>query len=487
MTTAAPADDGYVPRAPGYVLNEGPKLVTSRFADDEGHLLRRYLETGGYEGLRAALALPPDQVHAEVREATLLGRGGAGFPAGIKWGFCPPGVWPRYVVVNGDESEPGTYKDRLLMECDPHQLIEGCLIACYAIGAAQCFLYVRGEMAHAQERIAAALNEAYEAGYVGKNILGSDLSVDITLHWGAGAYIVGEETALIESLEGKRGMPRLKPPFFPAAIGLYGQPTVVNNIETLSNLPWIINNGAVEYKKHGSESSPGTRLFAVSGHVKRPGVYEVEHGVTTFRELIYGDNFCRGIRDGHELKMFIPGGGSAPWFYEEQLDLPLEARPVGGAGSMLGSGAIVIMDDSTDAVEACWRVVRFFARESCGKCTPCREGGGWMEKILARILDGHGRPSDIDLLLDVGDNISPGPYPVAAFGEKGLEAVPYPPRQTTICPLGPSAVAPVTSAIHRFRAEFEAHIARNPANGNGADHAEADATPAPAVSASSHD
>jgi NADH-quinone oxidoreductase subunit F len=444
-------------------MTETPMIVTSRWDVAESHTLEGYKSSGsyrGYEGLRRALDQSPQATMDEVKAATLLGRGGAGFPAGVKWGFCPPGVWPRYIVVNGDESEPGTYKDRILMERDPHQLIEGCLIAAYAIGAAQVFLYVRGEMAHAQERIAAALNEAYAANLVGKNILGTDFSVDIVLHWGAGAYIVGEETALIESLEGNRGMPRLKPPYFPAAKGLYMKPTIVNNVETLSNLPWLLCNGADAYKVIGSEASPGTRLVAVSGHVKRPGVFEVPQGTTTYRDLFYGEQYCGGIREGHELKMFIPGGASAPWFFPEQVDLPLEGRTVGAAGSMLGSGAIVVMDDSTDAVKACLRVVRFFARESCGKCTPCREGTSWEEKILQRILDGYGRPSDIDLLLDVADNISPGPYPVAAFPEAGLEAVPFPPRQTTICPLGPSSVAPITSAIRRFRHEFEAKITR---------------------------
>jgi NADH-quinone oxidoreductase subunit F len=424
-------------------VSDAPPILTTRWGSDDGHTLEGYLKTGGYQGLRAALAKSPQEVTDEVKAASLLGRGGAGFPAGTKWGFCPPGVWPRYLVVNGDESEPGTYKDRILMERDPHQLIEGILIACYAVGCAQAFLYVRGEMALAQERIAQALNDAYAAGYIGKGILGTDFSVDVVLHWGAGAYIVGEETALIESLEGNRGMPRLKPPFFPAAKGLYLQPTIVNNVETLSNLPWIISNGGARFAELGAETSKGMRLFAVSGHVRNPGVYEVEFGTTTFRDLIYAPVYGGGIRDGHEIKAYIPGGASAPWFYEEHLDLPLEAGAVGQAGSMLGSGAVVVMDDTTDAVKACWRVVRFFARESCGKCTPCREGTSWLEKVLRRILDGHGRPEDVGLLLDVCDNISPG--------------ISWPPRQTTICPLGPSAVSPIASAIVRFKDEFLAY------------------------------
>ena len=424
-------------------------IITSRFEQEDAHTLDGYLATGGYKGLRRALEMPPADVHEEVKTASLLGRGGAGFPAGVKWGFCPPGVWPRYLVINGDESEPGTYKDRLLMERDPHQLIEGCLIASYALGLSQCFLYVRGEMAHAQERVAAALNEAYEAGYVGKNICGTDFSVDIVLHWGAGAYIVGEETALLESLEGRRGMPRLKPPAFPASFGLYGKPTIVNNVETLANLPWIIEHGGAAFAELGSEQSTGTRMFAVSGHVERPGVYEVEFGVTTFRDIIYGEEYAGGIAGGRQLKCFIPGGASAPWFYEEHLDLPLDKAAVDQAGSMLGSGAIVVMDETTDAVAACHNLVRFFARESCGKCTPCREGTAWMEQILARILHRQARPEDLDLLLDICDNISPG------FA--------WPPKMTTICPLGPSAVSPVTSALTRFRDEFETYIAASTA------------------------
>jgi NADH-quinone oxidoreductase subunit F len=422
-----------------------PSILRTRWNLADGHTLERYLDTGGYEGLRRALsAMTPDEVTEEVKAASLLGRGGAGFPAGVKWGFVPPGVFPRYLVVNGDESEPGTYKDRIIMERDPHLLIEGALITCYAIGAAQAFLYVRGEMALAQERIAQALNDAYAAGYIGRNILGNeDFSVDVILTWGAGAYIVGEETALIESLEGYRGMPRLKPPYFPAAKGLYMQPTIVNNIETLANLPWIVNNGGAAFAALGVDKSLGTRLFTVSGHVNRPGVYEVEFGTTTFRELLYGEHYGDGIRHDNRLKAFIPGGVSAPWLFEEHLDLPLETGAVGAAGSMLGSGAIVVMDETTDVVKATWRIVRFFARESCGKCTPCREGATWLERILRRMLDGYGRPSDVDKLLDICDNISP--------------QITWPPKQTTICPLGPSAVSPIASAVMRFRDEFFAY------------------------------
>src|SRR4051794_31288912 len=326
--------------APGFVAGDRPRIVTSRFQYDDAFTLDRFLATGGYKGLQAALAKSPVEIHDAVKGATVLGRGGAGFPAGVKWGLTPQAVWPRYLVVNGDESEPGTYKDRLLMEVDPHQLIEGCLIACYAAGLSQCFLYIRGEMALAQERVATALNEAYAAGYIGRNILGSNLSVDVVLHWGAGAYVVGEETALIESLEGNRGMPRLKPPYFPAAVGLYGRPTIVNNVETLANLPWLLRNGVAAYTAIGSATSPGTRMVAVSGHVKRPGVFEVINGTTTFRDLIMGEDFAGGIRGDRELKAFVPGGGSAPWFLPEQLDLQYEGRLVGAAGSMTGSGAI---------------------------------------------------------------------------------------------------------------------------------------------------
>ncbi|MBA2607744.1 MAG: NADH-quinone oxidoreductase subunit F [Actinobacteria bacterium] len=439
-----------------------PKIVSGRWDIADAHTLDGYLRTGGYEGLRRALAMQPAEVVDIVTGATVQGRGGAGFPAGNKWHFLDTAAFPHWIVVNGDESEPGTHKDRTLMERDPHQLIEGSLIAAYACKASQVFLYVRGEMAFAQERIAAALNEAYANNYVGKNILGTDWSVDITLHWGAGAYIVGDETALLESLEGKRGMPRPKPPYFPAVMGLYMNPTIVNNVETLSNLPWIMVNGAEAFAAIGSVKSNGTRLIAVSGHVKQPGTYEVECGVVTFREVFYDPSLGGGIRDDNDLKAFIPGGGSAPWFFEEHLDMPLDPTVVGPAGSMLGSGAIVAMDSTTDMVKACWRLVKFYARESCGKCTPCREGTSWLELILERIIKGHGRPEDIGLLLDIGDNISPGPFPGPNVTPGEPAYAPFPYKKTTICDLGPSVVSPLMSALRRFPDEFDAYIARNP-------------------------
>jgi NADH-quinone oxidoreductase subunit F len=413
------------PHAAGFVAGDRPKIVTSRFEHADSYTIERFLATGGYAGLRKALGRAATDVHEEVKSATVLGRGGAGFPAGTKWGLTPQQVFPKYLVVNGDESEPGTYKDRLLMERDPHQLIEGCLIACYAAGLSQCFLYIRGEMALAQERVAAALNEAYAAGYVGKNILGSKFSVDIVLHWGAGAYVVGEETALIES-----------------------------------NLPWLMVNGSEAYTAIGTKTSPGTRMVAVSGHVKNPGVFEIINGTTTFRDLLYGAEFCGGIRNDNELKAFVPGGGSAPWFTADQLDLPFEASQVGPAGSMLGSGAIMVMDSTTDIPAAALTLTHFYAHESCGKCTPCREGGTWLERILTRIVDGTGTEADLQQILEVGAMICPGDFPHASNEKLGLAAVPFPYKMTTICFVGPSAFAPLHSAITLFRSEFEARLVK---------------------------
>jgi NADH-quinone oxidoreductase subunit F len=349
-----------------------------------------------------------------------------------------------YLVINGDESEPATFKDHLLIESDPHQLIEGVLIAAYALQVTRAFIYVRGEFALGLERVQQALNDAYDHGAVGADIFASGFSIDVVVHPGAGAYICGEETALLESLEGKRGFPRIKPPFFPAAIGLYGQPTVVNNVETMSNLPWIILNGGAAFAALGAGRSTGTRLFALSGRVRNPGAYELEMVKTTFRDLIYAPVLGGGIRGSNQLKAFIPGGVSAPWFGPDQVDLPLGQDEVGDAGSMLGSGSIVVMDSADCVVRAAWRITKFFSRESCGQCTPCREGSGWLERVLYRIEHGTGREEDLDLLLDVSDNISPG--------------LQWPPQQTTICVLGPSIPSSIHSAIEMFRDEFLLHI-----------------------------
>jgi NADH-quinone oxidoreductase subunit F len=424
-------------------LTDAPRIVTARMDDDGSHTLERFLATGGYEGLRKALTMTPEAVAAEVDAASLLGRGGAGFPAGRKWSMLRKGPVP-YLVVNGDESEPATFKDHLLIERDPHQLIEGVVIAAYALQVARAFIYIRGEFALGLERVQAALNDAYAHGAVGNDILGSGFSVDVVVHPGAGAYICGEETALLESLEGKRGFPRIKPPYFPAAIGLYGEPTVVNNVETLSNLPWIVTNGASAFTALGEGRSTGTRLFALAGHVRNPGVYELEMVKTTFRDLIYAPVLGGGMLGDRELKAIIPGGVSAPWLGPADLDVPLGQDEVAARDTMLGSGSIVAMDETTCVVRAAWRITRFFRRESCGQCTPCREGSGWLEKILRRIEDGAGRESDLDLLMDACDNIAPG--------------VSWPPAQTTICVLGPSIPSSIASGIRMFRDEFLLHV-----------------------------
>jgi len=424
-------------------LTDASPIVTARLRHGDSHTLERYLATGGYDGLRRALRMEPEQVAEEVNAASLLGRGGAGFPAGRKWSMLRPSP-VRYLVVNGDESEPATFKDHLLIERDPHGIIEGTLIAAYANQVTQAFIFVRGEFALGLERMQAALNEAYQHGAVGRDIFGSGFSVDVVVHPGAGAYIAGEETGLLESLEGKRAFPRIKPPYFPAAIGLYGEPTIVNNTETMANLPWIVKHGGHAFAALGEGSSTGTRVFALSGHVRRPGNYELEMAKTTFRDLIFAPVLGGGIRHGRELKAFIPGGVSAPWFGPDQIDLPLDQDAVGKAGSMLGSGSVVVMDDQTCVVRAAWRIVRFFYRESCGQCTPCREGAGWIEKVVRRIEEGSGREQDLDLLLDVCDNIAPG--------------LSWPPQQTTICVLGPSIPSSIVWAIRMFRDEFLVHI-----------------------------
>jgi NADH-quinone oxidoreductase subunit F len=420
-----------------------PKIVSSRKDFDDSHTLSRYLETGGYVALKKALGMFPEKVAAEVDAASLLGRGGAGFPAGRKWSMLRRSPI-SYLVVNGDESEPATFKDHYLVERDPHQLIEGVVIAAYALQVSQAFIFLRGEFALGLERVQQAVNDAYAHGALGSKIFGSDFSLDIVVHPGAGAYICGEETALIEALEGKRGFPRIKPPFFPAVTGLYGEPTVVNNVETMSNLPWIVNNGGAAFAALGEGRSTGTRLFALAGRVKNPGVYEVEMVKNTFRDLIYDPQFGGGLIDDKKIKAFIPGGVSAPWFGPDLIDLPLGQDEVAEKGSMLGSGSVVVLDEDSCVVRATWRITKFFSRESCGQCTPCREGSGWIERAMYRIEHGGGRLEDLDLLLDLCDNISPGLL--------------WPPQQTTICVLGPSIPSSVNSAISMFRNEFIAHI-----------------------------
>ncbi|HEX2154504.1 MAG TPA: NADH-quinone oxidoreductase subunit NuoF [Acidimicrobiia bacterium] len=422
---------------------ERPLVVTQRMVDHptDSHTLDRYRATGGYEAARQALDMSRDELVELVKESGLLGRGGAAFSAGMKWSLLAP-ERPAYLVINADESEPGTFKDRQLLERDPHQMLEGVIIAAWANEVPHAFIYIRGEYAKPARRVQAAVDEAYAAGLLGKGIMGSDYDLEVTVHLGAGAYICGEETALLNSLEGRRGEPRLKPPYFPAAVGLYLKPTVVNNVETVSNLPHILINGAEWYKELTGAEDTGTFLVSLSGHIARPGNYELPHGIT-WRQLF--DEVGGGIPDGRQLKMWIPGGASAPWFNpEEHLDLEITKGAAAAAGSMLGSGAVIVMDDTTCVVRAAERVVRFFAHESCGECTPCREGTSWLEMILRRIEAGQGRPIDFDLLADVSDNINID--------------LSWPPKQTTICPLGPSATSPIMSIVKYYKDEVMDHI-----------------------------
>jgi len=422
---------------------DSPRIVTARARYEDSYTLARYVETGGYEGLRKALTMFPEEVAQQVDDASLLGRGGAGFPAGRKWSMLRKAP-VSYLVVNGDESEPATFKDHFLVERDPHQLIEGIVISAYALQVSQAFLYLRGEFALGLERVQQALNDAYEHGALGSKIFGSDFSLDLVVHPGAGAYICGEETALIEGLEGKRGFPRIKPPFFPAVTGLYGEPTVVNNVETMANIPWIVLNGGGAFAALGGGRSTGTRLFALAGRVKNPGIYEIEMVKNTFRDLIFDPALGGGIINDRTIKAFIPGGVSAPWFGPDLLDLPMGQDEVAEKGSMLGSGSVVVFDETSCVVRAAWRITKFFSRESCGQCTPCREGSGWIERAMYRLEHGGGRMEDLDLLLDLCDNIAPG--------------LTWPPQQTTICVLGSSIPSSVHSAIAMFKDEFAAHV-----------------------------
>jgi NADH-quinone oxidoreductase subunit F len=395
-----------------------------------------YVKNGrGYEGLKKALTLKPNDIIEQVKASGLRGRGGAGFPTGLKWQFVLKDTpKPKYIACNADESEPGTFKDHVLMERNPHLLIEGCAIGCYAIGAKVAYIYIRGEFYHVQEMLERAIEEAYKAGFLGKNILGSGFDCDVYVHRGAGAYEAGEETALIESLEGKRAQPRIKPPF-PAVAGLYQCPTAVNNVETLCNVPLIVLNGPEWFAKLGPEKNGGPKLFCISGHVKRPGVYEASMH-TTLRELIFGDQYAQGMKDGRQFKAIIPGGSSVPILLEPQLDTPASFDHIQKAGSLLGSAGLIVMDDSVCMVWLAMNLLHFYRHESCGKCTPCREGGDWLYKLLQRVERGEGQVKDIDLLYGVANNI---------VGK-------------TLCAFGDAAATPVLTTINLFRNEFEAHV-----------------------------
>jgi NADH-quinone oxidoreductase subunit F len=408
--------------------------LTAHWDEPDSFTLAGYRRSGGYQALPKALGMDQDAVIQMVKDSGLRGRGGAGFPTGVKWGFIPQGDGkPHYLVVNADESEPGTCKDIPLMLATPHAMVEGAIIASYAIRANRAFIYVRGEVLHVLRRVHHAVAEAYEAGYLGENILGSGFSLDVTVHAGAGAYECGEETALLDSLEGLRGQPRLKPPF-PAIAGLYACPTVVNNVESIASVPYIVRHGAAAFAALGTERSTGFGIFSLTGHVTTPGQYEAPLGVT-LRELL---DLAGGVRAGHTLKFWTPGGSSTPIFTDEHLDVPLDFEGVGAAGSMLGTRALQIFDETTCAVRAALRWTEFYQHESCGKCTPCREGTYWMVRILDRLDRGQGTEEDLEKLLDICDNIGGRAF----------------------CAFGDGAISPVVSTIKYFRDEFIEHFKR---------------------------
>ncbi len=405
-------------------------VLSKSWAEPDSFTLAGYRRHGGYEALPLALAKQPDEVIQLIKDSGLRGRGGAGFPTGMKWGFIPQGDGKaHYLVVNADESEPGTCKDTPFLMADPHELIEGVIIASYAIRARHAFIYLRGEVVHVLRRLQAAVAEATAAGYLGEDILGSGYDLDLVVHAGAGAYICGEETALLDSLEGFRGQPRLRPPF-PAIAGLYACPTVVNNVESIASVPTIVRGGSAWFNEFGTEKSKGYTLYSLSGHVRNPGQYEAPLGIT-LRELL---DMSGGMREGSTLKFWTPGGSSTPIFTAEHLDVPLDYEAVGAAGSMLGTKALQVFDQTTSVVRAVLRWTEFYKHESCGKCTPCREGTWWLVQILERIEKGQGTQDDIDKLLDLCDNI---------LGR-------------AFCALGDGATSPITSAIQYFREEFVA-------------------------------
>lgn len=413
------------------------KILLRNVDARDSNTLAVYRSLGGYRASEKVMkGMSPEQVIEEVKASGLRGRGGAGFPTGMKWGFVPKdSPKPKYVVCNADESEPGTFKDRLLIEKDPHAIIEGTIIAAYSISSHTAFIYIRGEFAYGSKVLQKAIEEAYRAGYLGKNILDSGYDLDLILHRGAGAYICGEETGLLSSLEGGKGWPKVKPPF-PATHGLFGCPTVVNNVETLASLPWIIDRGAAKYAALGTEKSKGTKLFSVSGHIRKPGVYEIEMGYP-FKRFLEED--CAGVPNGRKLKGVIPGGASMPVLRADEIDgVVMDYESFQAAGTLLGSGGVIVMDDTTCMVKAAWNIARFFAHESCGQCTPCREGCHWMEKIFWRIENGEGKNEDLDLILSISGNI----------------------QGNTICPFGDAAAWPAAAFIKKYRTEFEEHINR---------------------------
>ena len=408
-------------------------ILTKHVREPNSFTLDFFLKHEGYEGLKKALAMQPNDVIEQVKASGLRGRGGAGFPTGMKWQFVLKNTpLPKYICCNADESEPGTFKDHLLMERNPHLLFEGCLIGCWAIGAKVAYIYIRGEFYHVQRIMEAELKKAYAEGYAGKNIMGSGWDCDIVIHRGAGAYEAGEETALLESLEGKRAQPRNKPPF-PAVVGLYNCPTAVNNVETLCNVPLILKNSAEWFSGLGPDKNGGPKLFCISGQVRRPGVYEAAMNIT-LRELIEGH--AGGVPEGRTLKAVIPGGSSVPILMPDQLDTQASFDGVQKAGSLLGSAGIIVIDDSTCMVWLAENLLHFYRHESCGKCTPCREGTDWLHKILRRIERGEGHMHDLDLLSSISGNI----------GGK------------TLCAFGDAAVTPVLTTLKHFRHEYEAHI-----------------------------
>jgi NADH-quinone oxidoreductase subunit F len=410
------------------------RVLTANIDKPNSASIDVYLDGGGYEAARKSLQMKPEEIIQIVKDSELRGRGGAGFPTGNKWGFVPKNApKPTWLLANADEAEPGTFKDRVIIEKDPHLLIEGMIIAAFAIGSnPMSYIYIRGEFHYGATVLDKAIAEAQAKGFLGKNIFGSGFDFDITVHRGAGAYICGEETGLIESVEGRRGQPRVKPPF-PAVIGVFGGPTVVQNVETLACVPFIINKGAEWFKGFGTPRNTGPKLYCVSGRVKKPGVYEFPMGIN-LKELIY--EHCGGIIGDAKLKAVIPGGASAPMLTENEIDLPLNFDAVMKAGSMLGSAGVIVLDETVCIVDAVWRLSKFFAHESCGQCTPCREGTNWMESILDRLERGEGRAEDADLLLDMSDNI----------GGKSL------------CALGDAAIGPVISSVKKFRDEYMHHV-----------------------------